>query len=115
MPECSRKSTIFGSSTKAHGDGVVSINRPVCTAALFFLDHRLRGFINCNECAVHLLLLFSPNGADHDWLFESAPLEVLHCPLVFLCGGARVKGAEVSTLAGFGILLPRIQPVLAGL
>jgi len=63
----------------------------------------------------HPLLLFSPNGADHDWPPESAPLEILHCALVLFRGGARVKGAQVPTLAGFGILLPRIQPVLAGL
>src|SRR5664279_4551168 len=42
------------------------------------------------------------------------PLEILHLPLVLFGGGARLEGAEIATLAGLRIELPRVQPVFAG-
>jgi hypothetical protein len=40
-------------------------------------------------------------------------LKVLNSPFVFLRGSFCFEGAEVSSLAGFWILLPRIEPVFA--
>ena len=42
-------------------------------------------------------------------------LEVLHLALMLLGRLFRIKRAEIATLAGLGILLPRIKPILAGL
>src|ERR1700686_406027 len=46
---------------------------------------------------------------------ELFPLEKLHGALVFLCGFERVECAEISALAGFGILLARVKTILARL
>jgi hypothetical protein len=45
---------------------------------------------------------------------SALPLEVLHCPFVFLRGGSGLERAQVPPLARSGILLPRIEPVLTG-
>ena len=42
------------------------------------------------------------------------PLEELHGFLMLLRRGARLERAEVTALAGLGILFARIEPVLAG-
>jgi len=39
--------------------------------------------------------------------------EILYCALVLLGGRARLEGAEISTPAGFGINLSRVQAILA--
>jgi hypothetical protein len=41
--------------------------------------------------------------------------EVLYRPFVLFCRFSRIEGAQVSSLAGFGIYFARIEPVLAGL
>ena len=41
--------------------------------------------------------------------------EILDRFFVFLGRSFRLEGAEIPSLAGFGIFLPRIQSVLAGL
>ena len=41
------------------------------------------------------------------------PLEVLHCALVLLGGGAGLEGAEIAAPAGLGIDLARIEAVAA--
>jgi len=43
------------------------------------------------------------------------PFEVLNGPLMFLGGGATCERSQVAPLAGFGVLLARVQTVLAGL
>jgi len=43
------------------------------------------------------------------------PLEKLHSALVILSRFFSIEGSEVSTAAGFRILLTRIQTVLTGL
>lgn len=40
-------------------------------------------------------------------------LEVLDFTLMLLGGGAAFKGAEIAALAGFGIDLTRIEPILS--
>ena len=42
------------------------------------------------------------------------PLEVLHLPLVFLGGGARIERAEIAPLARARIDLARIKSILPG-
>lgn len=42
-------------------------------------------------------------------------LEVLHFALMLLCFFERVKRAQIAALACFGVLLPRVQTILAGL
>ena len=44
----------------------------------------------------------------------SMPFEKLHGALVLLRSGERFEGPEVSALAGLGVLLAGIKPVLAG-
>ena len=43
------------------------------------------------------------------------PFKVLNRSFVFLGRRARLKGAEIPSLAGLRILLPRIQSIAAGL
>jgi hypothetical protein len=43
------------------------------------------------------------------------PFEVLDFPLVFFRRSAGFEGAEISTFAGLGILLARVQPEFARL
>ena len=46
---------------------------------------------------------------------NSATLEILHRPFVFLPSRARRKRAEIPTLACLRILLPPIQAIATGL
>ena len=46
---------------------------------------------------------------------NSATLEILHRLFVFLRSRARLKCAEIPTLASLRILLPRIQAIATGL
>src|SRR5258708_27535933 len=59
-----------------------------------------------------LTLIFTARWRSAAWLL-TAPLEELHRALMLLRGRARLEGAEVAAPAGLGILLSRIQPVLA--
>jgi hypothetical protein len=43
------------------------------------------------------------------------PFEILHVPLVLLRGCTRFERAEVTTLAGFRVDFPGIEPVFARL
>jgi hypothetical protein len=42
------------------------------------------------------------------------PLEVLHCPFVLFGRCAGLKSSEIAPAACFGVLLARVQAVLAG-
>jgi hypothetical protein len=44
----------------------------------------------------------------------SRALEILHGTLVLFRRGARLEGAQIAPLAGLGIGLARIEPVLSG-
>jgi hypothetical protein len=41
------------------------------------------------------------------------PLKILNVALVLFGGGARLESAKIAPLAGFGIHLPGIEPILA--
>jgi hypothetical protein len=47
-------------------------------------------------------------------VISTSPLEVLDSAFVFFGCLPRIEGAEVSTLAGLRVYLPRIKPILAG-
>jgi hypothetical protein len=40
--------------------------------------------------------------------------KILYCPLVLLCGCARLKRSQISALSGFGVFFSGIEPILAG-
>src|SRR5258708_19849968 len=42
------------------------------------------------------------------------PLEVLYRPLMLLSAFPRAERPQVPALAGLGVLLPRIKPILSG-
>jgi hypothetical protein len=48
-------------------------------------------------------------------VFSLLALEELHGPFVLFRGRARLEGAKVPSLARFGVLLSRVQAVLAAL
>ena len=43
----------------------------------------------------------------------SVALEILDFPLVFLRGGARIKGAEIASFAGLWVIFLRVKTVFA--
>src|SRR5215831_20478479 len=55
------------------------------------------------------------SGQARSWSAASVALEVLDLPLVLFCCFARFESAEVPPLSGLWILLPRVEPISAGL
>ena len=45
--------------------------------------------------------------------FPLVMLEILDCSFVGLGGLSRVEGTEIAAAAGFGVLLSRVQAILA--
>src|ERR1700742_3282585 len=54
-------------------------------------------------------------GSGYNKFVGLCALEVLHVAFVFLSGCAGFERAEIAALAGFGILLARVEAIFAGL